>query len=82
MEIRHRFPKVRTVELVADGQFRSPPAEDRLFEVTLNFLLGPIDFSHAWGLIRGLRDSWHQRFSLNVVGRIVCLVEPLFTAEH
>ncbi|KAK7921667.1 hypothetical protein PG985_009689 [Apiospora marii] len=73
-DIRGRFPNVKTVELVADGEFRSPPGEHRLFEVTLNFPPGPIDFSHAWDLIKGLRDGWHQGLSLNIVGRVVCRI--------
>jgi hypothetical protein len=64
------------VELVADDEYRSPPGEEhRLFEVTLNFPRGPIDFDDAWEFINGLRDSEYQGFSLNIVGRMVCRIK-------
>ncbi|KAK8076900.1 hypothetical protein PG996_003070 [Apiospora saccharicola] len=74
-DILGRFPNLRTVELVADDEYRSPPGEPRLFEVTLNFPHGPIDFDDAWEFINGLRDSRYQDFSLNIVGRMVCRIE-------
>ncbi|KAK8133569.1 hypothetical protein PG984_005581 [Apiospora sp. TS-2023a] len=71
-DILGRFPNVRTVELVADLDYQE---EHRLFEVTLNFPRGPIYFYDAWEFINGLRDSWYQDFSLNIVGRMICRIE-------
>ncbi|KAK8038654.1 hypothetical protein PG993_007065 [Apiospora rasikravindrae] len=70
-----RFPNVKTVELVADDEFRSSPRDPRSFEVTLSFPSRPVDMNSAWAFINGLRDSWYQGFSLNIKGKMVCRVK-------